>query len=385
MENFREMFKESLERKDFRRVGLKYNPFYTTVDSDVSFISGRQTETHELFRAFIDLVSGRTEHVAILGNHGSGKTHLLRWFYNQLKGDPEIQDELGKMNIKDIEYMKGITEFREIFIGQTEDQTTDSSLLLSFSPPLNKSSKGKRTALFIDDLDVIASRLPRYMPAIFESFLVVGTWNTEVWDDLKMTSGYHMPKPEVVKLRPLMEKEGLQLLKYRVKEASLNMKEVSFTDEILKGIVRAVGPANPYRLLTYSGRYLNYILSENSASSQDSLTKFLKANGLPTYDQIIKTIRSLDKRKYDVLRLLSEDTEINMLELANKIHSSRVWARALLESLLKLHLIEKRRKGKTFFYFIPAELEDIIDEELTRSKNPSLKNYANSEVNDKKS
>ena len=81
METFKEMFKESLERKDFKRLGLKYNPFYTTVDLDVSYISGRQLEIRELFRAFIDLISGRTEHVAILGNHGSGKTHILDVFY----------------------------------------------------------------------------------------------------------------------------------------------------------------------------------------------------------------------------------------------------------------------------------------------------------------
>ncbi len=385
METFKEMFKESLERKDFKRLGLKYNPFYTTVDLDVSYISGRQLEIRELFRAFIDLISGRTEHVAILGNHGSGKTHLLRWFYNQLKKDQEIQDQLSKLNVKDIEYVRGITEFKEMFVAQAEDKIMDPGLqpFLSLS---NKNGEGKRIVLFIDDLDVIASRLPKYLPAIFESFSVVGTWNTELWDDLKMTSGYHLPKPEVIKLRPLIERDGLQLLKYRVKEASTTTKEVGFSNEVLNDLVRAVGPGNPYRLLTYSSRYLNYILGGKSDPSQETLTKFLKANGLPTYIQIIKTVRNLDKREYDVLKLLSEETEINTLELASKIDSSGVWARALLEDLLKQHLIEKRRKGRTFFYFIPAELKDIINEELSPTKSSTLELYKNSkEVNDKKS
>lgn len=64
-----------------------------------------------------------------------------------------------------------------------------------------------------------------------------------------------------------------------------------------------------------------------------------------------------------------------MNEVANEIHSSRIWARSLLESLVYLNLVEKRKKGRTFFYFIPEDMEDIINEELNPTKSNTLELY----------
>lgn len=373
MESFRKMLEESLERKDFKFLNLKENPFYTTVDPDISEIIERREEQKIFFRALTDLIFRRAEHIAILGKHGSGKTHLLRYIFNQLNNDNVIMEKLSKLNISGLDYIGGITEFRDIFAGSAEP---GNSKFFPLTGPTRKINN-KRTILFVDDLDVVASRLPQYLPMLFESFLVVGTWNLKNWDELKMTSGYHLPKPAVIKLTPLSERGGVQLLKLRVHESLIDKNINIFPEKLLIDFIKAVGAGNPYHLLSYAYRYLTYLLSIKKQPSYETLTQFLRGNDLLTYPQLSKNIKGLDSRKRDILKIITEKTEVSMNEVAIEIHSSRVWARSLLESLVHLNLVEKRRKGRTFFYFIPEDMEDIINEELNPTNSNTLESYKN--------
>lgn len=363
--NFKKIIEESIQRTAFKKLNLKDDPFYTIVDRTDLFIVDRQREQSELARAIVNLISEKTQHVSILGGHGSGKTHLLRYFYEQIKNSDELKSQL---KIDEIYFISGILDFRDF---DAEDSSFSQNSKINMILTEKEEKKNKRILLFIDDMDIIASRLTRFIPRLFDAFAysIVGSWNKEEWMNTKNIAGYRIPKPETVVLRPLKEEDAMELLNRRLQKVQLEDKPKLFTNDILLQLVRSVGPYNPYRLLTFSHRYLNYLIDKNEIPNTQNLRSFLESARLLSFETISSEVNSLDKRDSIILQNVYQKTEISAEELANYLKLSRVAARSLLENLVKKNLLERRRKGHVVFYFIPEDIEEMINIILNSDEN----------------
>ena len=362
MTNIRRLVEKSLGGEGLKLLNLRTNPFYTTVKHDVQELAGRDQEIEELARATKDLMDGKCEHIAILGSHGAGKTHLLRVWYNFLSMDEALAQKL-RIQAKKAFYIEGLGEFVTTLLPMLE--------LPSHTIDLKTSNERKPVA-FIDDMDVIALRYYEQLPLVFSKFKIIGTWNSDYWEDRKITKGYRIPNPEIITLRPLTEKNALEMLKSRLNETSIDGKSI-FSEDVLRELIRAVRPNNPYRLLDYSYKYLNFLLLQKETPTIDNLRKFLEGAGFIPYKIVIDYLKNLKTWEKEVLDLILRNySEITATELSKMTGITRVGARRRLEQLANKKLVTKRTKRNVTVYFVSEEIESLYaevtgenDEELT--------------------
>ena len=90
----RSLIKESLDGKDYEKLNLQEDPFYTTIKNPMNSFVGRQDELKQLARALSGMAKGNSDYVAVLGNHGIGKTHFL-YIFNRLIEDESLLKQLA--------------------------------------------------------------------------------------------------------------------------------------------------------------------------------------------------------------------------------------------------------------------------------------------------
>jgi len=189
--NFKEKFEEVRSGKIFLRFGLNSNPFSPS-PSDIkkSFIN-RENETEKFIRAIYDLNQNRTPHIPILGNHGIGKSHFLKYLFEIVK---ENKDQLG---IKEIYFIKGENDFKEKFFLEHNE------------------FEGKNCLLFVDDLDIITIHNTHRLNLFFDEFngKIIGTWNYKAWANVNRKVDFKIPKAEPIALHPFSKEHSLDIIR----------------------------------------------------------------------------------------------------------------------------------------------------------------------------
>lgn len=378
-ELIKKVFEKAAEGGDLSAFNLKFNPFFNTVDMSSLEMIDRNEEVKELSRDIFDLVHGRADHIAILGTHGVGKTHLLVWLYNVFNTHHDLMEKFG---IDKIYYISGLSSFKENLSSRGSE----------YGPIIEEklANKKKKILLFIDDLDLISKKLNEEALFVFDLFRnsIIGTWNPDIASESKSISLNRLPKPEIVPLKDLTEKDSIELLKYRIKKASIR-PESKFDDATLRMLIRAVGVGNPNDILDYMRKYLEWLIQKRMMPGEDTLSSFLVSKGFVSRKQIIEQLSLLKENEKLILREILDRIEISAEEAAPILNMGRVGARGVLEEIVGHKLLSRKRKGHSIVYFVPSRIEKIVYDQLshpeTQDDQISLNEFNKEEVNDKKS
>lgn len=340
----KKLIKDSIGGKDYERFNLKGDPFYKTIKRPMDSFVGRDDEMRQTARSLAGMAKGNCDYIAILGNHGSGKTHFL-YVFKKLVEDEDILKSLGYDKTMLID---GVSTFRDVFC--PEKRVSDEGEIISKDPDMFK--ERRRILFFVDDLDVIASNYPKEASRVFEIFdgRIVGTCNNNFWSRVKRVA--KIPSPEIVYMKPLPPKESEQLLTLRLKMASINQSSPLFPPEVISLMAKYFG-GNPTRLLTYAKRYLDHLMGKNQTPSIDNYHEFLKVAGIRTAEDTIKEIQSLTPREREILLHIASVPETTTEELAEKLSITKVGAFKHLQSLHEKDLLERKQKGRSFVYYVP--------------------------------
>ena len=63
------------------------NPFLLLENKITDTFVNREKEIDQFIRILSDLLEGRIPHIPILGNHGIGKTHFLKYMFELVKSN----------------------------------------------------------------------------------------------------------------------------------------------------------------------------------------------------------------------------------------------------------------------------------------------------------
>lgn len=345
-------FKEEIIKvrtgKVYADFGLKGDPFSVFPEDIIKSFVNREKEFKQLARAVNNLSQGLAPHIVVLGSHGIGKTHFLkRIFY-------DIKDSKEEIGFKDVMLIDGYQDFKQKF----ETGKLYSDVLL-------RVNKGEKILLLFDDLDVIFNRSSKFATEIMDAlkYTIIGTWNPDDWRKNKKDRTMSLPKAEVVFLDRLEHENCLEILNKRIESQAINEEGKNLFDDSVKNFLCGLSDGNPYRLITYSHRLLNFMVDNNfKRCDEETFSKFTQEAGLIFIKDLKNEIDQLNERQIEVLKFIIDKREVNSMELAAYLMLSRSSAVQYLQSLLKKNLLESKIKDKETWYYIPTEIEyDIMD------------------------
>lgn len=342
-----EKLKSILSGKIYEKYGLKGNPFTPApVNASNTFVN-RELETEQILRYIVNLITATTPHIAILGNHGIGKTHFLKYIYNIIAENKKILD------IKSVHYINGISDFENMFSGSN----------------LNEYSIDKeKSIIFIDDLDIISIQSPKQVSNLFTKYThnVIGTWNHNAWDKAKKREDIKVPKAEIINLEPLSKIHLSKILKVRLYENYSNEKKIEefFPNNFIDTVVD-ISQGNPYKLITIARRYLDFLFKLGIEKYDDTiLNKFADNLNIRQIHDLIKEIHELTEKQKDILKFIINNEEVSANQLKDEYGFSRVAAVQYLRILKNKKLLDSKEKDRIMYYYVPSEIVDQIDAEL---------------------
>jgi len=342
--NFKEKFEEVRSGKIFLQFGLNGNPFSPSpLDIKKSFIN-RDNETEKFIRAIHDLNQNRTPHIPILGSHGIGKSHFLKYLFEIVN---ENKDQLG---LKEIYFIKGENDFKEKFCKEYND------------------FEDKNCLLFIDDLDIITIHNTQRVNLFFGEFngKIIGTWNYKAWTNVNRKVDFKIPKAEPIALHSFSKEHSLDIIRTRLKLSTEDEETVnSFFPPDILDICVMMSMGNPNKILAIARQYLDYLFYNDIENvTQTVIRDFAKTLNLQSIEESLKKLDDLTKKQRDILRKIIDMEEVSANKLAEAFQFSRVAAVQYLKDLQKRGLLESREKERVVYYYVPTEIVDEIDEKL---------------------
>lgn len=348
----------------YRNIGLKEDPFVVEPKNKINLFVDRKEPFNKLLRSVRNMLEGFQPHIGILGSHGIGKTHFAEYSYEILEMNKD------KISVDRIFYIKGKKAFVDLFLKSGVEN----------SPPANyKKEKPKNKILiFFDDLDVIFRRYPKEFSSLFDIFSgsIIGTWDTHAWNALKTNSEFKIPKTDAIYLDRLEQKYLIELLKKRLREVWLNNKAEKVFPDFSLNRLATIADGNPYTLITYAKRYLDFILDkELTEIDEKTFSKFCDKINIQFIEDIKKEIERLSEKQKEMIEFIMQYSEVSAQEIADRFNMTRVAAMFNLKQLREKELLESKTKDRTNFYYVPTELVFEITDHLEKLKeeNPKKK------------
>jgi len=353
--NFEDEIEEVFSGNIYKKIGLKDDPFTIDPKDKIALFVDRIESFNKLLRGIRNMKGGAQQHIAILGSHGIGKTHFIEFSYEILKKNKQ------KIGIDDIYYIKGIKGFKEIFL---QEGLNNSKITKEI-----KKSKEKRFLIFLDDIDIILKRYPKEVQYFFDLFsgMIIGTWDTHAWGVLKGNNEFKIPKTEAIYLDRLNIKFSIELLKKRIKDVFLDDKANKIFPNFVIEKLALVSDGNPYKLISYSKRYLDFILEDEIKEiDKDKFEKFCDKINIQFIDDIKRKLDSLNDRQKSMIKFIIDHIEVSAQEISNKFDLSRVGAMKNLKILKENKILDSKTKDRTDYYYVPTELIFEISDYLEK-------------------
>jgi len=355
--NFEKNIEEIFSGDIYRRIGLKDDPFVIDPKDKINLFVDRTDSFNKLLRAIRNMVEGFQPHIAILGSHGIGKTHFIKFSYEILKGYKE------KIGIDFLFYIKGKKDFLDKFVHQGIDNSQITKIF--------NNNKGKKFILFFDDLDIIFKRYPKEIINLFDIFSgsIIGTWDTHAWGLTKANIDYKIPKTEAIYLDRLPNDFCLELLRKRLEAVKINNSITQFFPKFVIEKLSVVSEGNPYKLITYAKRYLDFILDSNLPKiDEKSFSLFCETINIQFLDDIKKRINKLQDKQKEILKFIIDKVEVSAQEISFHFNMTRVGAMKNLKILRDEKFLESKTKNRTDFYYVPTEMVFDISDYLEKIK-----------------
>jgi hypothetical protein len=352
--NFEKELEEVFSGNIYKKLGLRDDPFTIEPKEKVKVFVDRHEPFNKLIRGIKNMVSGFQPHIAVLGSHGIGKTHFIEFAFEFL------QEHKSKIGIEEFYYIKGRKGFREVFLNEGVEK----------SEPYKKFKKSdKKILIFFDDIDITFKKYPQEIASFFETFnnCIIGTWDSHAWGILKNYNDFKIPKTEAVYIDRLEENYCRDLLLTRLKGVCEDEKCFKAFPEFVINKLSVISDGNPYKLITYSKRYLDFILENNFTEiKEDEFGKFCNKLNIQFIDDIKKELSELTDKQKRMVSFIIESIEISSKELALKYGLSRVGAMMNLKILKDKKILDSKTKDRTDFYYVPTELVFEVSDYLDK-------------------
>jgi|GEM_PF-2702004 Cdc6-like AAA superfamily ATPase len=334
---------------------LLCNPFTPyKPETAVKSLANRKEERAQFVDSFLKLTEGEINHVFITGKRGIGKSHLLRYFF----------DEVSKSHSE-----MGIPE--PLFFGDPND----------CNRWLAEKFKDLKEPVYIFLDDAYFVRLPFYFPdttnPLYKNKLIktVSCWQESIIIDMPQIEPSSITEDfDEIRLTSLKENDEIEVLKKRITvsceqkdlEYCLSLFDNSFFIELTK-----VSHGNPRLLL----KNASAIFTENAQVGRKKFTgtnviEYTLKHDIKTTKQIEETFEKLTPPQKRVLyaisavSLMQKSIECSLKEIAQVLDVSRP---AVINSLVPLQesrIIEFRssERGRTRLYRISEEYRDFFAE-----------------------
>lgn len=360
--NFEKELEEVFSGNIYKNLGLKDDPFTIEPKEKVKVFVDRIEPFNKLIRGTRNMIEGAQPHIAVLGSHGIGKTHFIEFAFEFLKENKE------KIGIDNFYYIKGQKGFREIFLSQGVEKSQIYQEV--------KSNPTKKTLIFFDDIDVTFKKYPQQIATFFDLFnnSIIGTWDSHAWSTLKNNSEFKIPKTEAIYIDRLDNNYCKELLLKRIKEVCLDDNCYKVFPEFVINKLAIISDGNPYKLITYSKRYLDFLLDNSISEINDSeFEKFCNKLNIQFIDDIKKKIAELNDKQKEMMNFIIESIELSAKDLASHFGLSRVGAMMNLKILKDKKILDSKTKDRTDFYYVPTELVFEVSDYLEKIKESSNK------------
>ncbi|MBI2449527.1 hypothetical protein HYV49_04490 [Candidatus Pacearchaeota archaeon] len=355
--DFKKNIEEIFSGNIYKKIGLADDPFVIDPKNKISLFVDREESFNKLLRAIRNMKEGFQPHIAILGSHGIGKTHFIEFAYELLKTN---QDKIGIDNLFYIKSKKGFTEtFLRTGIENSE--------ITKFF----KENKNKKMLIFFDDLDIIFKRYSKEVINIFDLFSgsIIGTWDTYAWGLVKSNLDFKIPKTEAIYIDRLEHNYCLELLTKRLSAVKFNNNFNDFFPDFVINKLSIISDGNPYKLITYAKRYLDFLLDNNfSKIDEKRFSEFCDKINVQFLDDIKKRINTLQDKQRQMLRFIIDKVEVSAQEIASHFGMTRVAGMKNLKVLRDEKMLDNKTKDRTDFYYVPTELVFEISDYLEKLK-----------------
>jgi len=340
-EAFEEELRQAISGEDFENYGLKEDPF---IISKKSHFFNRDDEKKILPRQISRLGKGKTEHIAITGERGIGKTSFLTQIIPAIE---KFREQLGYQRIY---FILGLAEFESKFIKST------AIIEEIISKP------NERTLFIFDDLDIIFNRFPEAI-FVLREIESIGTWTIKSFQDTKENKKIKLPNYEELLLKPLNRMVCQSILKSRISSSYKNKKEGKelFDEAVIEELV-ILSEGNPQRLLSWAQQFFTFMIARKFTSGNISaFTKFRESHKIPSSEQIIKIFESLTEKQKEVINIILNKIEITSNELRAILDIARSTAVEYLSALKGKGLLDIKLKGREAVYYIPTDISYILE------------------------
>lgn len=355
--SYEEVIEDVFSGNIYKKIGLKDDPFTIDPQDKIGLFVDRKESFSKLIRGIRNMRVGVQPHIAILGSHGIGKTHFIEFAYEIL------QENKDKIGINKIYYVKGKKGFKESFLEDNLDNSDIKNYII-------KNPK-KKVLVFFDDIDIIFKRYPEQMIAIFDlcSGCIIGTWDTHAWGNMKINSKFKIPKTDVIYVDRLDNNYSEELLKKRIKDVyENNISKNIFPAFVIKKL-SIIADGNPYGLISYAKRYLDYVLDNNILEIDNKeFGKFCDKINIQFIDDIKKTLFKTKGGQRDIISFIIESVEVSAEEIAVKFGMTRVGAMKNLKVLRNENILESKTKDRTNYYYVPTDMAFEISDYLEKLK-----------------
>jgi len=353
----REEIEEIFSGSIYKRIGLKEDPFIIDPPNKIDLFVNRTQTFNKLVRSVRNMLEGFQPHIGVLGSHGIGKSHFAEYSYEVLKINKKV------IGVEKLFYIKGKKAFVDGFVKRGIENS---------SPAKYKKLNPKHKILiFFDDFDVIFKRYPREFSALFDLFncCMIGTWDTYAWAALKTNPEFKIPKTDAIYLDRLEDKYLINLLEKRLKKVRLNKKiEKVFPKFVLEKLA-VISAGNPYSLITYSKRYLDFILDKELLEIEGkTFTQFCNKIKIQFIENIKRGVEELSPKQRRMLEFIMKYTEVSSQEISARFNMTRVAAMFNLKQLKEKRFLENKFKDRINFYYVPTELVFEITDYLENIK-----------------
>ena len=355
--DFEKELEEVFSGNIYKNLGLKDDPFTIEPKEKVKVFVDRTEPFNKLIRGIRNMIAGSQPHIAVLGSHGIGKTHFIEFAFELLKENKE------KVGIEWFYYIKGKKGFREMFLSKGIENSEPYIKL--------KNSPEKKVLIFFDDIDITFKKYPQQIATFFELFnnSIIGTWDSHAWGTLKNNTEFKIPKTEAVYIDRLDNNYCRDLLMKRIKEVCLNDDCYKIFPEFVINKLAIISDGNPYKLITYSKRYLDFLLDNNLKEiTETDFEKFCNKLNVQFIDDIKRKLKELTEKQRDMISFIIESIELSSKDLAGHFNLSRVGAMMNLKILRDKKILDSKTKERTDFYYVPTELVFEISDYLDKIK-----------------
>jgi hypothetical protein len=353
--------KESIEKvisgNLYHDIGFKGDPFVISPDDTLGSFVNRENEMKQLFLSLVNLSQKYIPHIAILGWHGIGKTHFLK------VAKILVEDVKSKLNYNQTYYINGIEEFKREFVGSNSTVLNENSRIIA------SVKQNKKVLAFIDDLDVVFDRYPSIASELFSILEggIIGTWDAHAWDAAKRGGIGKVPKTESVLLKSLSEEHSKEILLRRLKKVANDKSIDNIFPSYVISKLAAISEGNPYRLITYGKRYMNFIIQGGyTIITEEVFKKFCAEIDVAFIEDIKKEIDSLTQRQKEILNIIVERIEVSTEDLASMLGVTRIAAFKYLKFFKGKDILESKQKNRTIYYYIPTEMVEEISDYLEK-------------------